>query len=323
MNLRKHAKTLTVILILMTTGLAGCLGGGETEDVEQKTINIAGSSTVFPVASAWGQAYSTANDDYTVTVAGGGSGAGASKVCSTDADSVNIGDMSRDWKDSEATVGADGYTYSCVNTDVTITQLVVAYDGLSVVMKKGGAADQCVTDMGGLSMAQLRWIFSDWSEEDLANHEEGGLDMSSTTPNNDDDGVRESGATCTIPRPAPTKKSNSGAPIPIREPTSTSVSRCSARSASLTLTPWQRVSIPLAGTKTLLTTTKSSTALPVTNTPLATLATLTTKKTPTNSRSRPSPTTTPTASRTLTTPLLPRPAPWQTAVMPRSLVRST
>ena len=48
MNLRKHAKTLTIVLILMTTGLAGCLGGGETEDVEQKTINIAGSSTVFP-----------------------------------------------------------------------------------------------------------------------------------------------------------------------------------------------------------------------------------------------------------------------------------
>ena len=60
-------------------------------------------------------------------------------------------------------------------------------------MKKGGAADQCVTDMGGLSMAQLRWIFSDWSEEDLANHEKGGLDMNSTTPNNDDDGVREWG----------------------------------------------------------------------------------------------------------------------------------
>ncbi len=102
MNLKKHVKTLTIIMILMTTGLAGCLGDGETEDVEQKTINIAGSSTVFPVASAWAQAYSTANDDHTVTVAGGGSGAGASKVCSTDADSVNIGDMSRGWKDSEA-----------------------------------------------------------------------------------------------------------------------------------------------------------------------------------------------------------------------------
>ena len=57
-------------------------------------------------------------------------------------------------------------------------------------MKKGGAADQCVTDMGGLSMAQ-RWIFSDWAG-DLATHEPG-LDMNSTTPNNDDDDVREWG----------------------------------------------------------------------------------------------------------------------------------
>ena len=135
MKLGTHANTLTIVLMLLITGLAGCIGEGEAE-TEQQTIAIAGSSTVFPVASAWGQAYSTANDDYTVTVAGGGSGAGASKVCSTDADSVNIGDMSRGWKDSEATVGADGYTYSCVNTDVTITQLVVAYDGLSVVMKR-------------------------------------------------------------------------------------------------------------------------------------------------------------------------------------------
>ncbi len=175
--------TLTII----SAGLAGCIGG----DDDEKTINIAGSSTVYPVASAWGEAYSAANSDYTVTVAGGGSGAGASKVCSTDSDSVHIGDMSRGWKDSEATVAADGYTYSCANSDVTVTQLTVAIDGLSVVVKKGGAADQCITDMGGLSMAQLRWIYTDWSEEDLANHEKGGLVMDSTTPNNDGDGVRE------------------------------------------------------------------------------------------------------------------------------------
>ena len=45
--------------------------------------------------------------------------------------------------------------------------------------------------MGGLSVAQLRWIYSDWSESDLANNAEGGLDMSSVTPSNDNDGVRE------------------------------------------------------------------------------------------------------------------------------------
>ena len=176
-------------LTILSAGLAGCIGGDD--DSEEKTINIAGSSTVYPVASAWAQAYSASNADYTVTVAGGGSGAGASKVCSTDADSVHIGDMSRDWKSSVATVGADGYTFSCLSSDITVTQLIVAIDGLSVVVKKGGAADQCISSMGGLSMAQLRWVFTDWSEEDLANHEKGGLDMNSTTPSNDGDGVRE------------------------------------------------------------------------------------------------------------------------------------
>ena len=137
-----------------------------------------------------GQAYSDANSEYTVTVAGGGSGAGASKVCSTDSDSVHIGDMSRDWKSSEAEAGEDGFTFKCIDSDITVTQLIVAIDGLSVVVKKGGAADQCITEMGGLSMAQLRWIFTDWSEEDLAAD---GLEMDSVTPNNDGDGVREWG----------------------------------------------------------------------------------------------------------------------------------
>ncbi len=190
MSMKKNGMAFTLVLTLLAAGLAGCLGGDDAED-EEKTINIAGSSTVFPVASAWGQAYSQANDGYTVTVAGGGSGAGASKVCSTDSDSVHIGDMSRGWKDSEATVASDGYTYNCLNSDITVTQLVVAIDGLSVVVKKGGAADQCLTEMGGISMAQLRWVFSDWTEDELAT--DGGLDMNSTTPNNDDDGIREWG----------------------------------------------------------------------------------------------------------------------------------
>ena len=56
MNLKKNAKSWTIILTMMIASLAGCLGDGDTEN-EQKTINIAGSSTVFPVASAWGQSY--------------------------------------------------------------------------------------------------------------------------------------------------------------------------------------------------------------------------------------------------------------------------
>ena len=190
MSLKRNGIAWTLVLTMMVAGFAGCLDGDSDTNDEVKTINIAGSSTVYPVASAWGQAYQTVNTDVTVTVAGGGSGAGASKVCSTDTDSVHIGDMSRDWKDSEATRNADGYTFDCLNSDVTVTQLVVAVDGLSVVVKKGGAADQCLNSMGGISMAQLRWVFSDWTESEL---EADGLDLNSTTPNNDGDNLREWG----------------------------------------------------------------------------------------------------------------------------------
>jgi phosphate transport system substrate-binding protein len=157
----------------------------------EQTIEIAGSSTVFPVASAWAQEFMSNNPNYKINVAGGGSGAGASRICSTDADHVDIGDMSRGWKSSEAAVADNGYIYECLDSEVTATQLQVAIDGLSVVVKRGGGADMCIADMGGLSVAQLRWIYSDWSESDLANHAEGGLDMSSVTPSNDNDGVRE------------------------------------------------------------------------------------------------------------------------------------
>ena len=177
---------------------AGTHGGKfyvECRGLDGKTIEIAGSSTVYPVASAWAQAFQVYCDaqgsNVNINVAGGGSGAGASRICSTDTDHVDIGDMSRGWKTSEATVGADGYTYSCLDSEVTATQLQVAIDGLSVVVKRGGEADQCIAAMGGLSVAQLRWIYSDWSETDLAEHAEGGLDMSSVTPSNDNDGVRE------------------------------------------------------------------------------------------------------------------------------------
>ena len=120
----------------------------------------------FPVASAWAQAYSASNQDYTVTVAGGGSGAGASKVCSTEADSVNIGDMSREWKSSEATVNEDGYTYDCVNSDVSVTQLIVAVDGLSVVIKK---------------TEQLINVFLRW--EDFQWHNSGGFSLTGQKTN--------------------------------------------------------------------------------------------------------------------------------------------
>ena len=95
--------------------------------------------------------------------------------------------MSRDWKATETQDGVDanGQVECAVgDTSITVTQLVVAVDGLSVVTKKGGAADMCIQQMGGLTVAQLRWIFSAETATELT---AAGLDMSSVTPNGDND----------------------------------------------------------------------------------------------------------------------------------------
>ena len=156
-------------------------GGGSTASTydcgDATSVKIAGSSTVLPLAEIWAENYKDICPDTTITVEGGGSSAGAGRVCANSAKGtpVDIGDMSRNWKSSEATEGNNGI-WSCLkgDTSITVTQLQVAVDGLSVVFKKGGNADTCVnTHLGGLTVAQLRWIFS--AEAD-----------SGYTPSNDD-----------------------------------------------------------------------------------------------------------------------------------------
>ena len=150
-------------------------------------ISIAGSSTVFPVANLWAEAYQKYCNGVAITVEGGGSGAGAGRVCanSEKGTPVDIGDMSRGWKSSEASTD-DGFTYDCLKGDTSRSaiQIDVAIDGLSVVMKKGGAADTCVSGMGGLTVDQLRWIYSDFTAAQLA---AAGWDTNSLANSDNDD----------------------------------------------------------------------------------------------------------------------------------------
>lgn len=116
-----------VLLTLVASGalLAGCATsepstsqGGPTGQITQ-----AGSSTVYPIAEAWAEAL--APRGIQVAVSGGGSGAGASKLCAKE---IDIGDMSRPMKQGEI----DG----CKANGVDPTQWTVAYDGVTIVVAK-------------------------------------------------------------------------------------------------------------------------------------------------------------------------------------------
>lgn len=153
-------------------------------------IKVAGSSTVFPVANAWATADAMSGLD--IAIEGGGSSSGARRVCAprSDATHVDIGDMSRDWKSTEALRLDDGYTLECLESKIRVTQIQVGVDGLAVVVAKHSRAHDCLTNpnVGGVTLAMLHWMFTNWNNTQLADY---GVDLSSTVPNDDGDGIKE------------------------------------------------------------------------------------------------------------------------------------
>jgi phosphate transport system substrate-binding protein len=151
------------------------------------SISIAGSSTVYPVADLWAQIYSTFCD-VEITVEGGGSSNGAARVCGVESrgSPVDIGDMSREWSGSEA-VEHDGFLYECLEGDASRSaiQVEVAIDGLTVAVNHDGVASNCIQILGGLTTDQLRWIYSNYNDNELTAT---GWDPASV-PNNDGDSL--------------------------------------------------------------------------------------------------------------------------------------
>jgi ABC-type phosphate transport system substrate-binding protein len=139
------------------------------------TITIAGSSTVEPIAIEWAAGYQAKCPGITVNVTGGGSSVGARRVCNlTSAGSaVEIGNMSRNWRiGSEVNVtDADKRKFKCLigTGGREVTQIDVAIDGLTVALINGGLAAQCLRrrEGAGLSIDQLRWIYSNYSKAQL------------------------------------------------------------------------------------------------------------------------------------------------------------
>ena len=89
------------------------------------SIEIDGSSTVYPLTEAVAEEYAAEQPDVRVTVGTSGTGGGFERFC---AGEIPIADASRPIKDSEAKV--------CAEAGIEYTELSVAYDGLSVVVNK-------------------------------------------------------------------------------------------------------------------------------------------------------------------------------------------
>lgn len=145
-------------------------------------LKMAGSVTAYPVAKVWADVY-RAKCNVDVKIRGGESNRGASRVCGTAMQSeVDIGLMSRNFKSEEA-VTENGYEFDCIGSSNSVIQIETAIEAVVVAVKAKGVAHECLHQLGGLTLQQLRWIFSSLSEQKL--HNDGW--SYETIPNSDGD----------------------------------------------------------------------------------------------------------------------------------------
>jgi len=135
-----------VAILLFVVGAVGC-GGTQPPDAETSSdsgsgvsgqLQLAGSTTVQPLAEKLAEAFMAKNPGMTMEVEGGGSSVG---VTSTGEGTVDIGNASRDVKDSE------------LEKFPNLQVFTIAYDGIAMVTHSD-------VSIPTLSVEQVRNIFA-------------------------------------------------------------------------------------------------------------------------------------------------------------------
>jgi phosphate binding protein len=137
--------------------VSGCGGqnnpGGSASDAGVSgTVTVDGSSTVAPLSEAAADLFRDVEPGVNVTVATAGTGGGFQKFCAGETD---ISDASRPIKDEEAA--------ACKAKGIEYTEVIVANDGLSVVVNPENTWAKCLT------VAQLKTMWSPESEGKIKN----------------------------------------------------------------------------------------------------------------------------------------------------------
>jgi phosphate binding protein len=128
-----------------SAGSSGGGGGGNT-------VTVDGSSTVAPLSEAAADMFRSASPGVNVTVATSGTGGGFKKFCAGETD---ISDASRPIKDEEAA--------ACKAAGIDYSEVIVANDGLTVVVNPENTWAKCLT------VAQLKTMWSPESEGKIEN----------------------------------------------------------------------------------------------------------------------------------------------------------
>jgi phosphate transport system substrate-binding protein len=157
----RHA--LVPMALSLTLALAACGNGGAAASNDDGgsggEIFVSGSSTVEPITNRVAEAYAEENADFAYTVEGPGTGDGFALFCNGETD---ISDASRPISEEEIA--------ACDESGIEYVELLVAYDGLSVVTSADNPDVDCLSflDLYALLGPESEG-FDSWSDaNDLA-----------------------------------------------------------------------------------------------------------------------------------------------------------
>ncbi len=163
-----NPRRLGALALVAALAIGACGGGGGTSAAPTTagnstapesmapadlsgTVSIDGSSTVFPITEAVAEEFQIANPGVRVPVAFSGTGGGFQKFCRGETD---INDASRPVKVDDEEEGV-----ACKANGIEYAELLVAIDGLSVVVNPANDFVDCLT------IAELNAIFGPDSPE--------------------------------------------------------------------------------------------------------------------------------------------------------------
>ena len=143
---------VTALLLTACGGQSTGTDPGNSESGLSGSVTIDGSSTVAPLSEAAADMYRDVEAGVNVTVATSGTGGGFKAFCAGETD---ISDASRPIKDEEIA--------ACEATGIEYTEIVIANDGLSVVVNPENDWVSCLT------VEQLNTIWAPESEGTVTN----------------------------------------------------------------------------------------------------------------------------------------------------------
>ena len=133
----KFFRLLIALFVLSSISIIGCSSNTEVDGNDNKlrgTIEIDGSSTVFPITQAVAEEFIAIHPDMRIPVGVSGTGGGFKRFTVGD---TAISDASRPIKDEEERAAKEN--------GISYTELTVAYDGISVIVHADNDWVECLT----------------------------------------------------------------------------------------------------------------------------------------------------------------------------------